>query len=547
MRIRTLLISAITVLALSLSQNAQAQSRKALLKENKELKERIDSLKAALAELIEEQNSSDSLTAELVQIYEGTPQDSLEYTTERTDSLLNLWYMHRQASSISGLMVPDSLHYTSQIPDSVYIRRLEAINSFITLPYNHTVRNYIILYSEKMPERLATMLALAKYYFPIFEETLNAYDMPLELKYMAVIESAFNPTAVSRVRAKGMWQFMYNTAKSYGLKITSYVDERFDPVTSADAAARYLKDAYDIFGDWTLAISSYNCGLGNVSRAIRRAGGKRDFWSIYPFLPRETRGYMPAFVGAMYAFNYYREHGIVPAKSPLPHHVDTFYVRKNLHFQQITELVGIPEEDLHNLNPQYLKDIIPGKEVPSILRIPSQYASAFVDLEDSLYNYRANEFFTPSTLENIHRGANGEPERIVYKVKKGDYLGKIAARHHVTVAQIKNWNGLRNNNLRVGQKLVIYTGDYTPSKSSSKKNGSKSGSSAATSSSSSNSSAATSSSDTDYEVYTVKKGDTLSSIAEGYRGVSAKNIMDFNNMKNSKIRVGQKIKIPKRK
>lgn len=544
MKIRTLAISVLAslVLAGSFSIDTAAQNKKTLIKENKALKAKVDSLQALISELLEQQHATDSIAGELIQIYEENEnrsrRDSLEYSPEQTDSLLNLWYMHRQSSAIAGTMVPDSLHFTSNIPDSIYIKRLESINSYITLPYNETVRNFIILYSEKMPSKMATMLALAKYYFPIFEETLNAYEMPLELKYMAVIESALNPTAVSRARAKGMWQFIYQTGKSYGLKITSYVDERFDPIQAADAAARYMKDAYDIFGDWTLAISAYNCGFGNVNKAIRRAGGKRDFWSIYPYLPRETRGYMPAFVGAMYAFNFYKEHGIVPAQSPLPPHVDTFYIRKNLHFKQITDVVGIPSEDLHNLNPQYLKEIIPGKEVPSILRIPSKYTGSFIDYEDSLYRYKAEELFTPATLENIHSGANGEPERILYKVKKGDYLGKIAARHHVTVAQIKNWNGLRNNNLRVGQKLVIYTGDYKPAPSKSSANkGSNKGSN--------KNSAAADGGNSNYTVYVVKKGDTLSKIASRYPGVSAKNIMDFNGI-GSSIKVGQKLKIPKK-
>lgn len=501
-------------------------SGNSLKSENTRLRKEIAELKTQVEDLLSEREATDSIAEEMIKVY-GENEDR-SYTQEEVDSLLNLWYLHRQAGGTESLLAAETEKFSSNVPDSVFIKRLASINSFITLPYNETVHNFIILYAEKMPSKMASMLSLSEYYFPIFEETLNAYDMPLELKYMAIIESALNPTAVSRARAKGMWQFIYNTAKSYGLKINSYVDERFDPVKSADAAARYMKDAYDIFGDWCLAISAYNCGFGNVSKAIRRAGGKRDFWSIYPYLPRETRGYMPAFVGAMYAFNFYKEHGIRPDVSPLPPHVDTFYIKKNLHFKQLSEVVGVPESDLRNLNPQYIKDIIPGNEGPCILRLPSRFASTFIDCEDSVYTYKVQEIFSPATLADIHTGSSRDYDRVVYKVKKGDYLGKIAARHHVTVAQIKKWNNLKNNNLRVGQRLEIYPDGKAPVKASAKP--------AESSKSSGNQDG--------YTVYKVKKGDTLSKIAAKYPGISAKNIMDFNGMKNSKINVGQRIKIP---
>ena len=502
-----------------------------LRSENKRLRNEIAALRTQVNDLISEREATDSIAEEMIQVFEEN--EGRSYSQEEVDSLLNLWYLHRQAGGTESLLAAETEKFSSNVPDSVFIKRLASINSYISLPYNETVRNFIILYAEKMPSKMATMLSLAEYYFPIFEETLDAYNMPLELKYMAIIESALNPTAVSRARAKGMWQFMYSTGKSYGLKINSYVDERFDPVKSADAAARYMKDAYDIFGDWSLAISAYNCGFGNVSKAIRRAGGKRDFWSIYPYLPRETRGYMPAFVGAMYAFNFYKEHGIRPDASPLPPHVDTFHIRKNLHFRQISELVGVPDSDLRNLNPQYIKDIIPGNEGSYILRLPSRYAGTFTDYEDSVYNYKAKEIFSPATLADIHTGAARDYDRIVYKVKKGDYLGKIAARYHVSVAQIKKWNNLKNNNLRIGQRLEIYPGGKAPAKEQQTKSASRE-------------QQQTSSSGDGYTTYTVRKGDTLSKIASKYPGVSAQNIMDFNGMKSSKINVGQKIKIPSR-
>ncbi len=253
-----------------------------------------------------------------------------------------------------------------------------------------------------------------------------------------------------------MWQFMFRTAKSYGLEIDSYVDERLDPYKSADAAARYLKDSYNVFGDWCLAISSYNCGAGNVIKAIRRAGGTKDFWRIYDFLPRETRGYMPAFVGAMYAVTYYKEHGLKPEKMQLPSHIDTLDIHKMLHFKQLSGLLGIPEDYLRNLNPQYLHDIIPGSEKHSYtLRLPYNFTSDFVQQEDSVYTFMADSLFNPVMVSTVKEQAKTS-STITYVVKKGDYLGRIASRYRVSVAQLKRWNNLRSDNIRVGQRLYIH-------------------------------------------------------------------------------------------
>lgn len=435
------------------------KKKKKLEEENRRLCAEVDSLKRLVEEFYEllEQQENDTTSTEDNNL--DTPFGSRlapsEYTPEVTDSLLSLWYLQRSTSrnNEGGDYNMDSVHFTTNVPDKELIERLADMNSFITLPFNETVKNYILLYSEKMPTKMAQMLGLAQYYFPIFEETFNRYGLPEELKYMAVIESALNPVAVSRAGAKGMWQFMYTTGKSYGLTINSYVDERLDPVKSADAAARYLRDSYGVFGDWNLAISSYNCGAGNVSKAIRRSGS-RNFWDIYDFLPRETRGYVPAFVGAMYAFRYYKEHGLDPATIAMPEHVDTFHVSNMLHFQQINEIVGVPVQTLRDLNPQYIHDIIPKSErQPYILRLPFRYTASFIEHEDTVYKHRAKELFNPTTLENL---TTASQERIVYRVKSGDYLGRIASRYHVSVNNIKKWNNLKNNNLRIGQKLVIY-------------------------------------------------------------------------------------------
>ena len=608
MKIRTIIAVALAAAFLaSPAMAAQADNKdgkgKVKLKdENKRLKMELDSLRAELYRYKADLRYSDSLATAMVELYgqdeghDGVGLSPEDYTAEVSDSLLNIWYAHRMASDDTEEFDMDSVRFESNVPDEVYIERLKKMNSFISLPYNDIVKNYIILYSEKMPTKMAHMLGLCQYYMPIFDETFNKHDLPEELKAMAIIESAMNPLAVSRAGAKGMWQFMYATAKMYGLHIDSFVDERMDPFKAADAAARYLQDAYEIFGDWNLAIASYNCGAGNVNKAIRRSGGKRAFWDIWPYLPRETRGYVPAFVGALYAMTYYKEHGIKPEAVEMPIHVDTFKINKQLHLKQVAELTGAPLEELKNLNPQYRHDIIPGNSKEYILRLPYTYTNAFIEHEDSVYTHKYDEFFNPTTIKKIQDGADGE--RIVYVVKNGDYLGRIASRNRCTVAQIKRWNGLKSNNIRVGQRLVIYRGGGGPStssSSSSKTAAAPSSSSSSTQSStptgtytvksgdtlsgiatrhgvtvnqlkqwngltsnnirvgqklklnsSSSASSASASSSGDYSTYTVKSGDSLYSIAKNYSGVSAQDIMNFNGMSSSNIKPGMKIKIPKK-
>ena len=572
-----------------------------LIDENTRLKEELDSLRNELERYRMELAYTDSLTLEMMEVYEENEGRSAaginpeDYTPEVSDSLLSLWYVHSRVSAddISEYDM-DSVRFQSNVSDEVYIERIKQMNSFITLPYNDIVKNYIILYSEKMSAKMSEILGLSRYYMPIFEEILNRYDMPEELKAMAVIESALNPRAVSRAGAKGMWQFMYATAKMYDLHIDSFVDERLDPVKSAEAAAQYLKDSYEIFGDWNLAIASYNCGAGNVNRAIRRSGGKREFWDIYPYLPRETRGYVPAFVGALYAMNYYKEHGIKPAAIEMPAHVDTFRINKMLHLRQVSDLTGAPIDELKNLNPQYSHEIIPGNDREYILRLPYNYSNAFIDNEDSLYRHKADEYFNPVTLKKIKDGADGE--RVVYTVRSGDYLGRIASRHRCTVAQIKRWNNLSSNNIRVGQRLVIYRGGNAPASASSSSSAAKSAppanattytvksgdvlgkiaerhgctvaqlkswngltsnnirvgqklivaAPAAKASQTAQTSKAASSSSGEYTTYVVREGDSFYSIAKNYPGVSAQNIMDYNGLSSSKIRPGMTIKIPRK-
>lgn len=604
MKLYRILAAALTVVLISSTAFASDNNRKdertrtRLKDQNRRLQEMVDSLQLELARYRDELHYSDSIANEMLSVYEENENRSAaglnpeDYTVEVSDSLLNIWYSHKMASDDEMEVYDmDSIRFESNVPDEVYIERIKKMNSFISLPYNEIVKNYIILYSEKMPTKMSHILGLCQYYMPIFEDIFNRYDIPQELKAMAVIESAMNPLAVSRAGAKGMWQFMYSTAKMYGLHIDSFVDERLDPVKSAEAAAQYLQDSYEIFGDWNLAIASYNCGAGNVNKAIKRSGGKRAFWDIWPYLPRETRGYVPAFVGALYTMTYYKEHGIRPEAVEIPAHIDTLKINKQLHLRQVADLTAAPLEELKNLNPQYRHEIIPGESREYILRIPYEYTNAFIEYEDSVYRHKAEEYFNPVTIKKIKDGADGE--RIVYRVKNGDYLGRIASRHRCTVAQIKRWNNLSSNNIRVGQRLVIYRGGTSSGSASASSAPAKTQSSSAAPASGgstytvksgdtlsgianrngvtvaqlkqwnglsgnnikvgqklkvkagSTSQPAASSASGDYITYTVKSGDSFYSIAKNYSGVSAQNIMDFNGMTSSNLKPGMKIKIPK--
>lgn len=460
----TLLVLAIAALTplnaqrLSLSEYFRLPNRGLLQNENDALKASLDSLQWVV----------DSLRAEAMaaQLSDADEKHAIEeprnYTAAETDSLLHLWYNANRDLDFQSIedYDMDVEHFTSNVPDEVMIQRLADMKAFFSLPFNETVKNYMILYSEKMHSGMERVMGVSKFYFPIFEEIFAKYDIPLELKYMAIIESMLNPVARSRAGARGMWQFMYHTARNYGLDIDSYVDERLDVEKAVDAAARYLRDAYRVFGDWTLAISSYNCGTGNVAKAIHRAGERRDFWSIYPYLPRETRGYVPAFVGAMYAFTYAKEYGIKPMDVGMPAQLDTFEIRRKLHFKQISDVVGVPEEELRQFNPKYIHDIVPGTDrEPCILNLPYKWTAAFMEADqDSLYLHRAGELLSEEVLKDVERKGNysGGSGSVTYKVKSGDYLGRIASRYGVSVSQLKKWNNLKSDNIRPGQVLRIY-------------------------------------------------------------------------------------------
>jgi membrane-bound lytic murein transglycosylase D len=348
----------------------------------------------------------------------------------------------------------------SDLPDSVYKARLQALPFIIEVPYNEVVRRYIQRYIKHSPRQLASLQRKAEYYFPLFEDILGKHNLPYELCYLAVVESALNPQAHSHMGAAGLWQFMPSTGKIYGLEVNSLVDERMDPLRSTEAACRFLKSLYGIFNDWNLAIAAYNCGPGNVNKAIHRAGGKRDFWSIYPFLPSETRAYLPLFIAAAYAMNYADVHGICPADLQITMKTDTIVTYERQHLQQVADNLNIPLTELRRLNPQYARDILPGGKAYALC-LPIEKAGSYIDQQDSIIAYRAKELIhnRRDEIELLQRtsvqGGYSVNGVTYYKIKEGDTLGGIAKKFHVSVKQLKAWNGLKSDIIRAGKTLKI--------------------------------------------------------------------------------------------
>ena len=363
------------------------------------------------------------------------------------DSLLNDW----KAKTYIDLGKDCSTsHENPLFSDSVYIDRLSRMPVIMEMPYNEIVRKFIDMYATRLRNQVSFMLSACNFYMPIFEEALDLYNLPLELKYLPVIESALNPMAASRQGAVGLWQFMLNTGKIYGLKVTSFVDERRDPIKSTRAAARYLKDLYDIYHDWNLVLAAYNCGPGTINKAIRRADGEKDFWQLYNYLPKETRGYVPAFIAANYIMTYYCEHNISPMEMKLPEGTDTIHISRPLHLQQVAEVCNINIDELRALNPEFKKDVVPGNEQPYALRLPSKTMSYFIDHEDSIYNYKPETYLTRRSTVDIP-----EPKAVYHRIRNGETLGGIARKYGVSVSQIRRLNGIRGSNIRAGKSIRI--------------------------------------------------------------------------------------------
>ncbi len=404
-----------------------------------------------------------------------------ESMTKDLGTMLNEWHA-------KSYIFPDTTcanpNYNPTFSPEVYQDRLSRIPAVMELPYNEVVQKYIDRYSGPMRKTVAFMLGAGNFYIPLFEEALDFYGLPLELKYLPVIESALDPTAVSHAGAAGLWQLMLVTGKQYNLKVNSLVDERKDPIKSTWAAAKCLRDLYKIYGDWSLVIAAYNCGPGNVNKAIHRANGSRDYWEIYPYLPKETRGYVPAFIAANYIMNYYCEHNICPMKTKLPVTTDTIMLSRNVHMEQIAAVIDIDIDAIKALNPQYRTALIPGHSEPCALSLPHDKILLFIDRQDSVYNYKASELLTrrnnvavkevkttttppkaktkPITNKKkagntvkSKKKTNTSKKSKTATVKKGDTLSAIAAKNGTTVSKLKKLNGLKGDKLKPGQKLKV--------------------------------------------------------------------------------------------
>ncbi len=434
-----------------------------------------------------------------------------------------------ESASLSHEMFDEiaDLDYEKTYPTALHTdtlkARLQLLNQKtpFNIAYNPSLENVIKSFLFRKRELMEKMLTVSQFYFPLFEQELDNYDIPLEMKYLAIVESALNPRARSRVGATGLWQFMYGTGKQFDLDVSSYVDERSDPIKSTKAACKFLSQLYDIYEDWDLALAAYNSGPGNVNKAIRRSGGYKNYWNLRRYLPRETAGYVPAFLATMYLFEYAEEHGLKGEKVERAYfETDTVHVKSLITFDQISELVGVGKEELKVLNPSYKLDVIPFTESKShTLRLPKYAMGRFVANEEAIYAHVKKELESDeSPLPELVKAA--EQNSIRYKVRSGDYLGRIAERYGVGVSQLKQWNGLRDNNLRIGQRLTIYP-RRTPGATAASNPSIPAGA----------------------RVHTVRSGDSLWTISKKYPGISVENLRQWNGISGNNLKPGTKLKL----
>jgi len=517
----------------------------------------VDSVKTELPTLIKDSIVIKKDTLTVIKnhslktvVFDTIIKDSLKHAFFKLKEAIKVKPDYAYASKVDSLWLKelysndlyDSIHFVRKNinADTVYypelskdtlIARLKRLNDRtpFNIEYNPILESVIKRFLKNRQQTLERLMALSTYYFPHFEKELDAHNMPLEMKYLAIVESALNPRAKSRVGATGLWQFMYATGKEHGLDVSSYVDERSDLDKSTKAACEYLTRVYNRFGDWDLALASYNSGPGNVSKAIRRSGGNKNYWNIRSFLPRETAGYVPIFQATMYVFEYAKEHNLRPQIPKYQYfEVDSVRVKKKISLAHVSELLDIKMEDLQFMNPSYKLDIIPVvKGENYALRLPKTHIGKFVTHENAIYAYAFKEFNKrEKPLPQLVKTSN----RIRYKVRSGDFLGKVANKYGVKVSAIKRWNGLRSNSLKIGQRLIIYPRhpQKVVAKKTKKKAVNKPFSKMKTIGS-----------------YKVKQGDTLYGIAKSYSGVSAENIRAHNNLSSAGLKPGMVLKIPK--
>ncbi len=473
----------------------------------------LDSLTLALQERIDSENSGEAIVEES------------DVMMGMIDELGDIPYFEQnklESSSKSENIYNYPEGYVPVFADSVYAERIDQLRkqTTIDLVYNKHVKSFIDVYAVRKRDHTCRILGLADIYFPMFEQALDKYNIPLEIKYLAVVESALNPRAGSHAGAKGLWQFMYATGKTYKLNVTSLVDDRMDPVKATEAACQHLLDLYNEYDDWFLALAAYNSGAGNVNKAIRRAGGLKNYWAVWPFLPKETRGYVPAFIAVNYVMNYSQEHNLYPTDPGImADGVDSVTVHAPLHFDQLNEMLNIPMEDIKFFNPQYKASIIPANaKNPMSLRLPEKYIDSFIVHEKELYNFVTKKGIDKKKLEEEMKKVS---DRSVHIVKSGENLGSIAKKYRVSVNQLKTWNRLKGTTIYPGQKLIVYSSGAPMAQAGNSNPVERS---------------------TEQKIHTVKSGENLSVIAKKYK-CTVTELKRWNNLKSNTLQIGQKLKV----
>lgn len=471
----------------------------------------------------------------------GGPVAANDPVLERLDALTQLPWLKNDPFvtdadqlNIHGFAATDVPNY----PADVYRRRLAVLDERtpFKLTYNEPVQSYIDLYAQRKREQTARMMGLAQLYFPVFEEALDRYGLPQELKYLAVVESALFPGARSRAAAVGLWQFMIGTGKLYGLDVDSYVDERCDVYKSTDAACRYLRDLHKIFGNWELALAAYNCGPGNVNKAVRRSGGTLDYWSVYNYLPRETRGYVPAFIAVNYIFNHAADHNIYPViPNYCAYEVDTMQVCYPLSLDKLAELTGGNAQELRDLNPTFKLGIVPDINEPSTVYIPRTMVSEFLRNEEAIARSYAPDLSLPAP-STVSARNDGPVRGRTHVVRRGESLGTIARKNHVSISELRAWNRLKSDRVHAGQQLVVHPQRTVTAAASTP--------AAAPVAKEEERDSANEARATEYIYHTVQPGDTLWGIAQRYPGVTVDEIKRLNSgMDTRRLSVGKKIKV----